>query len=70
MPNSDSTVAPPLEGEVLDARAVAALFGIVPRVAARWLTEGRIPNRKIGKRRYALRSEVLRVLRPESPGRH
>ena len=54
--------------EVLDANAVAAVFGISPRVAARWLAQGTLPSRKVGKRRFALRTELLQALKPERPG--
>jgi hypothetical protein len=54
---------------VLDAAAIARVFGVVPRVAARWLCDGTIPSRKIGKRRFALRDEVLRLLRDTGPSR-
>jgi hypothetical protein len=48
---------------VLDAGAVARLFGVVPRVAARWLCDGTIPSKKVGKKRFALREDVLGLLR-------
>lgn len=54
---------------VLDADAIARFFGVVPRVAARWLCDGTIPSRKVGKKRFALRGEVLRLLRATGPGR-
>jgi hypothetical protein len=54
---------------VLDADAIARTFGVVPRVAARWLCDGTIPSRKLGKRRFALRGEILRLLRTTGPGR-
>jgi len=55
--------------EVLDANAIANIFGVSARVAGRWLAENRIPNRKVGKRRFVLRAELLLALRPERPGR-
>ncbi len=54
--------------EVLGANAVAAVFGTSARVADRWLAEGRLPSRKVGKRRFILRTDFMRALQPQPPG--
>lgn len=55
--------------EVLDAPAVAKVFGVCPRVAARWLATGVLPSRRVGKRRFITRAALLQALQPECPGR-
>lgn len=64
MPADEYADVPP----VLDADAIARIFKVVPRVAARWLCDGTIPSAKVGKKRFALRGEVLRLLRATGPG--
>ena len=54
---------------ILKTEDLARIFGISVAVARRWLTEGRIPSRKIGKRRFVRREDLLRALEPEGKRR-
>lgn len=59
-PGPDAEIPP-----ILNATEIARLLHISPRVAARWLVNGYLPSKKIGKRRFVLREELLRVFRME-----
>jgi len=52
--------------EVLNADHIAKVFDLNRVVARRWLARGVLPSRKIGKRRYVRRQDLIDALSPES----